>query len=230
MSSVVIHVVVEGQTEQTFVREVLAPEIAKSNKYLYPALFGHKGGNFRFDKVKKDIGEFLKQRNDTYITTMFDFFRIDSRWPGLADLKQKLQSGITLNASEKAEMLEIATKSSIVELYSDSNAENRFFPYISMHEFEALLFSDADVLAEYITVNRSEINQILKNYNNNPENINDDSERAPSKQIKKLTTSFDKVAMGKTISEAIGIQTMREKCPHFNTWLQTLENLSPLEK
>lgn len=42
-----------------------------------------------------------------------------------------------------------------------------------MHEFEALLFSDADILAEKTEIDISEIRRIIKEYNN-PEEINDD--------------------------------------------------------
>ena len=31
---------------------------------------------------------------------------------------------------------------------SDSRATNRFLPYVQMHEFEALLFSNPEILAE----------------------------------------------------------------------------------
>ena len=85
MNSVDIYIVVEGPTEQTFVRDVLAPYMAQKRIYLYPVLIGkpgHRGGDVRFVRAKNDIGIFLKQRNDTYISTMFDFFRIDSNWPG----------------------------------------------------------------------------------------------------------------------------------------------------
>ena len=80
MSSVTVYVIVEGQTERTFVRDVLAPEMALKKIYPLPVLTGkpgHKGGNVQFDRVKGEIGTFLKQRSDTYISTMFDYFRID---------------------------------------------------------------------------------------------------------------------------------------------------------
>jgi len=82
MNSVDIYIVVEGPTEQTFVRDVLAPQMAHEGIYLHPVLIGkpgHKGGDVRFIRAKNDIGNFLRQRSDTYISTMFDYFRIDSK-------------------------------------------------------------------------------------------------------------------------------------------------------
>lgn len=226
MSRVEIYIVVEGQTERTFVRDVLAPQMAHKNIYLYPALIGkpaHKGGN-RFDKAKKDIGNFLKQRNDTYVSTMFDYFRIDSKWPGKAEVSHQIQNGVSLTASQKAEILESATADEIVNCFSEFNAGDRFLPYIEMHEFEALLFSDADILADKIKIEKSIILKILDSHQNKPEEINEDPDKAPSKRLKKLKNGYRKVAYGKSIAEAIGVPTIRKQCPHFDDWLKKIEH------
>lgn len=227
MNSVEIFIVVEGRTEQTFVRDVLAPQMAHKGIFLHPALIGkpgHKGGNIRFDKAKIDIGNFLKQRDDTYISTMFDYFRIDSEWPGRSEVLRQLNNGTTLTASHKAEILEAATQHEIVKAFPDCDAENRFVSYIEMHEFEALLFSDADILAEKTEIDVSLLRSIIEAYTN-PEEINDDPAKAPGKRLESLKSGYRKVAMGKTISEEIGIQVIRRECPHFNDWLAKLELL-----
>ena len=72
MSSIEVVIIVEGQTEQTFVKYVLAPEMASKNIFLHPALIGkpgQKGGGIRFDRAKNDIGVFLKQRPNIYVYT-----------------------------------------------------------------------------------------------------------------------------------------------------------------
>lgn len=227
MNSVHIYIVVEGQTEQTFVRDVLAPQMAYSKIYMHPALIGkpgHKGGDIRFEKAKNDIGNFLRQRNDTYITTMFDYFRIDSEWPGKADVLRRLQNGTTLAASQKAEILEAATRQEVVMTFPGCDSETRFIPYIEMHEFEALLFSDAEILAEKTEIDAELIRRIVDKYDS-PEEINDDPANAPGKRLESLKNGYRKVAMGKTISEAIGIAAIRRQCPHFNDWLTKLEQL-----
>jgi len=227
MNSVDIYVVVEGPTEQTFVRDVLAPHMAPGKIYLHPVLIGkpgHKGGDIRFEKAKNDIGNFLRQRNNTYITTMFDYFRIDSDWPGKAVALRQIKNGTTLTACQKAGILETATRTEIVKLFSECNPENRFIPYIEMHEFEALLFSDADILADKTGIDETLIRKIVEEYDN-PEEINDDPANAPGKRLESLNDGYRKVAMGKTISEAIGIIAIRRQCPHFNDWLTKLEQL-----
>ena len=228
MNNSEVYIVVEGPTEQTFVRDVLAPKMANKSIFLYPILIGkpgHKGGDVRFERAINDIGNFLKQRSDTYISTMFDYFRIDSNWPGKNEINQKGQSGVSLSAIDKATIIENATHKKIVEIFSEYNSENRFISYIEMHEFEALLFSDTDILANKLEINVSKIKEIIDEYDNCPEEINDNPDKAPSKRLEALSIGYRKVAMGKSISEAIGIKNIRTQCPNFNKWLTKLEQL-----
>lgn len=232
MNSVDIYIVVEGQTEQTFVRDVLAPHMAHKGIYLRPALLGkpgHKGGDIRFERAKNDIGNFLRQRNDTYISTMFDYFRIDPKWPGKAEIRRQILHGATLTAINKAKLIEDAAHIEIMQSFSDCDSENRFVPYIEMHEFESLLFSNADILAEKTEIDVSQVRRIIAKYDN-PEEINDDPENAPSKRLETLKNGYRKVAMGKMVSEAIGIDLIRRKCPHFNSWLTKLEHFKETRK
>ncbi|HBG27468.1 MAG: hypothetical protein A2Y10_02745 [Planctomycetes bacterium GWF2_41_51] len=222
MSSIEVYIICEGPTEQTFVRDILKRQMSYNNIFLYPILIGkpgHQGGNVKFDRAKEDIGRFLKQRPDTYVSTMLDYFRLDPNWPG--NRKSRL------TAIKKAEKVETATVAEIERLFPKLNVKKRFIPYIEMHEFEALLFSDASILADKISVPKNEIDKIL-NECKEPEEINDGAETAPSKRLIALCDSYRKVAMGKTISEAIGIKTIREKCSHFNEWLTKLEQLETL--
>lgn len=227
MNGIDIYIIVEGRTEQTFVRDVLAPRMAHKKIWLTPVLIGkpgHKGGAVRFDRAANDIGNFLRQRNDTYVSTMFDYFGIDPKWPGKTDVIRRIRNGAALTANQKAEILESATQDEIVKTFSGCDPENRFIPYIEMHEFEALLFSHPDILAEQTGINVSQIREILEAYGD-PEEIDDDPAKAPSKRLVSLKSGYRKVAMGKAVSEAIGIQTIRKKCLHFDRWLAKLENL-----
>lgn len=227
MSSVEIYILVEGRTEQTFIRDILAPELADRRIYLYPALIGkpgHKGGNIKFEIARNDIGSFLKQRTNSIISTMFDYSRIDSQWPGKTQVINKQQSGKVLPAVNKAEIIESATKSEIAKIFPGLDVAKRFIPYIEMHEFEALLFSDAKILASQLEIDLQEIHKILHTCGV-PEEINDNPSRSPAKLLEGLSKGYRKVAFGKTISEAIGISTIRAQCAHFNQWLETLEHL-----
>ncbi|MCP4690520.1 MAG: DUF4276 family protein [Desulfobacterales bacterium] len=228
MNNINVYIVVEGPTEQTFVRDVLAPGMAPKGIYLNAQIIGqpgHKGGDIRFARAVKDIGKYLKQRKDIIISTMFDYFRIDPRWPGIEEVRRQIESGAALTALRKAEILETATLKEIVGAFSGQGAKKRFIPYIAMHEFEALLFSDADILAEKTGINVSRIREIIEMHSN-PEEINEDPAKAPGKQLVTLKNGYRKVAMGKIVSEATGIQAIRRQCPHFNNWLTKLERLA----
>jgi hypothetical protein len=138
---------------------------------------------------------------------------------------RKLRNGGFLAAVRKAEILEKATRIEIVKAFADFNAEYRFVPYIEMHEFEAMLFSNVHMLAEIAEIDVMELEKIIEAFNS-PEEINDDPNNAPSKRIQTLKKGYRKVAMGKTVSEAIGVKTIRKQCPHFNNWLTMLEHLT----
>jgi hypothetical protein len=228
MSSVEVYIVTEGQTEQTFIRDVLAPAMSHQEIYLHSVLIGkpgHKGGDIRFDRALNDIGHFLKQRPDTYISTIFDYFRIHPAWPGRDEVQNIIEAGTKLTPRQKAKLLETGTSEAVTKAYPNCNAQSRFIPYIAMHEFEALLFSDADILAQKADIDLDTIQEILEQHGE-PEAINDNPTQAPSKQLLTHNPSYRKVAMGKVIAESIGIPAIRKKCSHFNQWLFRLEKLT----
>jgi len=78
--------------------------------------------------------------------------------------------------------------------------------------------------SEKTEIEVSQVRRIIEEFKN-PEEINDDPVKAPSKRLKELKNGYRKVAMGKTVSEAIGIQAIQKQCPHFNDWLTKLEHL-----
>ena len=51
---------------------------------------------------------------------------------------------------------------------------------------------------------------------------------APSKRIEALVPGYQKPVMGTLAAQEIGLQTMREACPHFGQWIARLERL-PVE-
>ena len=80
-----VHVVVEGQTEQSFVNEVLAPALWTRQIFLRPILLGvhgHKGGRVTYARVRRDILVQLKQDSAVYISTMLDFYGLGEGFPG----------------------------------------------------------------------------------------------------------------------------------------------------
>lgn len=212
--------VVEGKTEQIFIEKLLAPYLGHKNIGITATQVtkpGQKGGDVRFSRVRKDIGRHLKQRQNTYVTTLVDYYGT-KEWPGLDQLMASHAP------AEIAEILNASAKSEIRDELPSCDVANRFVPYIAVHEFEALLFSDSTILADELKINKSEVDSILIECGG-PENINNSVETRPSKRLKLLNQRFKKTTTGIAIAERIGIETMREACPLFSSWLGAFEGL-----
>ena len=212
--------VVEGKTEQIFIESVLNPYLANKNIFMRATQVsksGQKGGDIRFVRAQKDIGLHLKQRKNTYITTFFDYYGA-KEWPGL--------DTVPTNASPQqiAEHINTATAKKVNELFEAQRAEKRFIPYIAVHEFEALLFSDSEVLADKLGILQTKITAVLENCGE-PEAINNNPSTAPSKRLDSWaeTKKFPKTTQGIAIAREIGIEKMRDKCPQFNAWILRFE-------
>jgi len=85
-----VNIVVEGQTEETFVRDVLAPYLGTSEVYVaarrvLTSKRGDKyfrGGLANYSLPKRDIEMWLSHDRTAWLTTMFDFYRLPSDFPG----------------------------------------------------------------------------------------------------------------------------------------------------
>jgi len=96
---------------------------------------------------------------------------------------------------------------------------------ISMHEFEALLFSNPSTLAAHLGVSQAAVDEILAECGE-PEAIDDSPLTAPSNRLATLSARYKKTSTGIVIASAIGLAVMRQQCPLFNAWLTKVENLS----
>ena len=115
---------------------------------------------------------------------------------------------------------------------------DRYEPFVVMHEFEALLFSKPEVIAEVMrraSMARPllEIRRSRNEYEASPEEINDSAATSPSARIENICFDlfeskkvFQKTAHGPLIAEKIGLPTIRQHCPHFDGWLKKLEALT----
>ena len=105
------------------------------------------------------------------------------------------------------------------------------FPYVQKHEFEGLLFSDMDAFERAIQVlgvTRETIEKLrnIRKQFQTPEDINDNSETAPSKRIKKLIPRYNKKVHGPLIAAETGLDVIRAECPLFDEWVTRLESLA----
>lgn len=58
--------------------------------------------------------------------------------------------------------------------------------------------------------------------------INDSPDTAPSKRLKNAfsNTKYSKTTHSNLIIKSIGIDNIREKCKHFNQWLDKIESIT----
>jgi len=214
--------IVEGKTEQVFIEKILAPYLGHKNigiRATQASKPGQKGGDVRFSRVKRDLEGHLKQRSDTYVTTFIDYYGT-KEWPGIDSVPPQACPEII------AKTVNDATKEKVVTLFSAQQADRRFIPFIAVHEFEALLFSDVEILSVQLGVEAPEISAVISACGS-PEAINNNPQTAPSKRLSAWCTNgtFLKTTTGISVAEKIGIEKMREQCPLFNGWLATFEEI-----
>jgi hypothetical protein len=102
----------------------------------------------------------------------------------------------------------------------------RFLPFVVMHEFEGLLFSDCSAFSR--AIGRSDLERTFRDIRGQfatPEDIDDSPVNAPSKRIEALEPRYQKPLLGVRAAQEIGLARIREECPHFRSWLQQLETL-----
>lgn len=208
-----LFIVVEGQTEEAFIKELVSPYFMQNEIYdIRPVLIqtskGHKGGFVNYEHLTNDLFRLLKsQGQDVVVTTFVDFFRCP-KLPNQNDI-DKLSSNI-----QKVEAMEKS-------IYDDIN-DRRFIPYIQLHEFEALLFSSSNGFEMYFEDQiAKEIQGIIDSFDN-PEDINSSPETAPSKRLIRIIPYYDKVIYGNIVALEIGLPTILSKCPRFRRWINSL--------
>ncbi|MGL4611735.1 MAG: DUF4276 family protein [Trueperaceae bacterium] len=219
-----VNIIVEGQTEREFVREILGKVLSYKQVYVAARAVEtsrdnrtgkiYRGGLFSYERSRRDIIRWLHQDKNAFVTTMFDLYALPKDFPGY-------QEAISYSdLYNRVEFIEQA-------LESDIN-HSRFIPYIQLHEFEALLFSNVDAICNVCGLNERNKNtlQVIRSSFATPEHINDNPQTAPSKRILSVHPSYEKITDGVRIAETIGLDHLRRECLHFHHWLEKLESLA----
>ncbi|MBM3941706.1 MAG: DUF4276 family protein [SAR202 cluster bacterium] len=211
---------VEGQTEERFVKDVLAPHLLALEVSLTPTIATTKrvkrgavfqGGITDYQKVERDVKRLLGDSGVVAVTTFIDYYGLPSDFPGM-------ESRLAGSPVHRAQHVEIQWKSQI--------GDRRFRPYLMVHEFEALLFCKPEAIG--VALNMPAAGQTLTRVRESfstPEEINDNPESAPSKRIMHTCPSYQKVVHGPLVAQRIGLTAIRQQCAHFDDWVKWLESL-----
>lgn len=214
----------EGQTEEQFIKRVVAPLLRSNQIFLKPQTLNTsqdaKGGAVNFDRLKFNARNTLRQKPNAILTTFFDLYALDNSFPSFAEAKQHT------DIYARTEMLETALHETIVE-HIGCRPE-RFIPHIQPYEFEGLLFSDVNalVLTEPSWNHYLAKLQDVRAAFETPEHINDSYETKPSKRLENiLEPKYKKTRHGPLAAEKITLNVMEQECVHFKNWMDRLRKL-----
>lgn len=211
---------VEGQSEEIFVKQTLAPHLAYHGVFVQPIVLwtkrlaaggGHRGGVSNWNQIRRDLFP-LTRDGDAWVTTLMDFYGLPEDFPGLPEA---LEAG---NAQEKVIALQ--------ERFAAEINHQRFIPFLALHEFEAWLFSAPDAVEAHF--GKAHLADRLRNAVQEagaPELINHGVTTHPKARLQSLVGIYKEISDGPTLLEKIGIAVVRAACPHFDGWLQRLEAL-----
>jgi Domain of unknown function (DUF4276) len=125
-----IHFLVEGQTEEVVVREVLAPHLAGPNTWVtfsilasrrLPSGAKARGGVSKWSRIRRDLQELLRDTSIDVLTTMLDYYGMPSGAPGMA----------TRPAGEARERV-----CHVEHAMAEAVQSPRFRPHLTLHETE----------------------------------------------------------------------------------------------
>lgn len=205
-------IVCEGPTEARFIQQCLVPYLAPAGVYVYGSVIQapsgrHKGGRVTIERLARHLSH--EYHAFDRLTTLVDFY-------GFQDRGGRSRADTESAILEKTRAL------------TTSFDERRVLPYVQMHEFEGLLFTDPTAFEWVQDGWNDDIHRALTNVARmfeNPELINDSPETAPSKRLLQIFAkgTYSKTEHGPLVAETIGIEAIRRKCPAFSEWVAKLQ-------
>ena len=217
-------IVVEGATEEEFVKRVLATDLAGVGIIVHPILVQtsfdrhtnqyHKGGGNSWARWEATLNRMRGQfkGNHDRFTTLLDLYAVPTDTPGL-DLSLR-------DTSLRTAKIESAIAERI--------ADRRLIPYVQRHEMESLVLAALDELNGVLMEpdQRAGLKKLRVSLEGiRPEDVNDGPQTAPSKRLAGHIPRYRKVVHGPEAMAAAGLPRLRAACPRFNAWVASLEAL-----
>lgn len=214
----------EGETEERFIKQLVAPALNHLQVYLKPVQLHTsqtaKGGAVTFDRFKFNARNTLRQRGDVVLTTFLDLYGLDTSFPAYH------QAAKQQDVYHRVAVLEEALRSAVVETVGCQ--ADRFLPHIQPYEFEALLFSDVAALCEVEPTWASSVPTLSSARSTavSPEHINDSFETKPSRRLESaLTPTYRKTMHGPRAAQRVTLEVIERECAHFHDWMNRLRAL-----
>ena len=208
-----VRILVEGQTEEIIVNQVLAPEFMPDT-CLEPTVLktkrlaggGHfKGGVTSWARIENDIRRLLGDTHATYVTTLIDYYGLPVDTPGMSERPEG-------TPYDRVEYVERAISSRV--------SDPRFIANLVLHETEAWVLAAAQQLGELLgDAGLAENLDKQVRDAGSAELVNDGPHTAPSKRLLTAFPGYNKTQDGPTAISDLGITALRSACPHLDRWL-----------
>lgn len=152
----------------------------------------------------------LRGAGGALVTTMIDYYRLPSDVPGM-----------TTRPAGSPERRIVHVEQTLTAHFG---SPGNLHIHLSLHEFEALLFTGPRELVSVVEDARAlpAVEAIGREFPN-PEHINERPDLAPSCRLERIFPKYRKRLHGPNTAARIGIERLRAGCPHFAAWLNQLE-------
>jgi hypothetical protein len=213
-------ILVEGQTEERFVKDCLQPHLVTRDVLPIPKILttkrvkdgpDFKGGVRRYGQVKDQLRRLLGDTHAVGFTTLIDYYALPGDFPGM---------------DERPAGPPVARVEAVERAFTADIDHPRFRPHLVLHEFEAWVFSDPMAAAWVFDTQAVALGlQAVRDGFASPEDIDEGPTTAPSKRLLQRYPQYQKPLHGPMAVGAIGLDEIRKRCPHFADWLSWLESL-----
>jgi hypothetical protein len=215
---------VEGQSEEIFVKQTLTPFLAERGVHVQPPIVlwtkriqsggGFRGGVSNWNQIRKHLMP-LTYDTDAWITTLLDFYGLPEDVPGYKEAR---------GPGDPREQV-----AALQERFAAEIGHPRLIPFFALHEFEAWLFCAPDVVADHFGQAglATKVRKAVE-HAGEPELINHGQETHPKARLQNMGTDYKETSDGPTLIEKIGIPAIRDACSHFAGWLDRLEALGQI--
>ncbi|MBB6170061.1 hypothetical protein HNR23_000121 [Nocardiopsis mwathae] len=213
-----LHILCEGQTEETVVRETIAPYLEARGVYATHSILttrraaggsAFKGGVSKWSKIQVEIRLLLKDSSLGLVTTFIDYYGAPPDTPGMADRP---------SATPHDQVVHV--ERAMAEAIGDS----RFLPHLLLHETETWVLACPEALGIVTGDQRiAAAVSALTAEEGGAELVNDGPNTAPSKRLQALYPKYRKTADGPDAIYLTGIDAIRERCSHADQWFDAIQ-------
>jgi hypothetical protein len=219
-----LFIYVEGQEEELFVNRVLRGYLQPFGIIVQKPILAATsfriseqneadvsvGGVTNYASIRGDIlNQFACDEigDADALTTLIDLYALPPSFPG---------NMTGLSGGQKAGKIEQAWKADI--------GRANFYPYIQVHEFEALILTRPSALEGYYPEHAAGIEHLRQECApfHTPEDINETKETSPSHRILKRVPTYQKIDGFRHLQD-IGLTELKAHCPRFRAWIEQCE-------